>query len=421
MFFRGIPYARTPRFELPQEYVWEGVFDATKGETDCPQRSTYVDESKEPSFYFQEFRSNLEFTYDESFMTLNVIAPEKAKNCPVLVFIHGGGHETGTVGELPYGLSTEYVKRDVILVSVGYRLNVFSLYEGNNFGLHDLVAAVYWVRDNIAAFGGDPARITLCGQSAGAMSITDLLYCNKLKGVVQGAILMSGGGMIPRVVGPWTREEAKPFWAEVRKEAGVASEEEFKVLPAEVIWHAWYKVSRTAKGLRAIQPSIDGDIITDVPQEVFKQKKELDIPIMIGVTSQDFMPVALYEVALSWGKKNAACGKAPVYGYFFDRELPGNRFKAFHSCDLWYLFGSMKEGWRPFEAVDYELAEEMMNYAANFVRSANPNGTGLPEWKPISKKQKGFRLFDGVSEGYSSPWKCRQKVWKTMLWDKGPM
>ncbi len=420
VFFRGIPYAKTPRFELPQPISWEGVFDATKGETDCPQFSTFIDESKAGSFYYEEFRNNLTFTYDENFMTLNIVVPKNAKNCPVLVFIHGGGHETGTVGEPPYGLCTEYVKRDVVFVSVGYRLNVFSLYEANNFGLHDQIAAACWVRDNIAAFGGDPSKITLAGQSAGAMSITDLMYCDKLKGVIQGVVLISGGGMVPRFAGPWTREQAKPFWQKVREAAGVKTEEEFKRLPAETIWHAWYKTSRETKGFAAIQPSIDGQIITDVPQEVFKNKKELDVPIMIGVTSQDFLPVILYESAYSWGRNNARDGKAPVYGYFFDRELPGNRFKAFHACDLWYLFG-MKQCWRPFEQKDYALSQEMISYTANFVKNTDPNGENLPEWKPLSKKQKGFRLFDGVSKGYIKPWKCRYKVLKTMLWDKGPM
>ena len=426
VFFRGIPYARTPRFELPEAYTWEGVFDATQGETDCPQYSAFLDESQSGSFYYEEFRSGREFTYSEEFMTLNIIAPKGAKNCPVLVFIHGGGHETGTVGELPYGLCTEYAKRGIIYVSIGYRLNVFSLYDGRNFGLHDQIAAAYWIRDNIEAFGGNPEKITLAGQSAGAMSITDLLYCQKLKGVIQGVILISGGGMVPKFAGPWTREQAKPFWQAVRTEAGAATEEEFKQMPAEKIWHAWYKVSRRMKGFQAIQPSIDGEIITDVPQTVFENRKESNVPIMIGVTSQDFLPVILYEQALRWGRDNARKGKARVYGYFFDRVLPGKRFKAFHACDLWYLFGSMDECWRPFEPVDYELSKEMMDYVANFVRHANPNGETsegekLPEWKAINGLHKGFRLFDGESKGYIKPWKCRFKVVKTMLWDKGPM
>ena len=118
--------------------------------------------------------------------------------------------------------------------------------------------------------------------------------------------------------------------------------------------------------------------------------------------------------------------KQPVYAYFFDRILPGNRYKAFHACDLWYMFGCMEESWRPFEQVDKDLAEQMQDYVANFVKTANPNGTNvqgetLPEWKPLSKKNKGFRLFNGASDGIIKPFLCRYKVIKTMLWDKGPM
>lgn len=420
--FRGIPYAKTERFELPEAYVWEGEFDATIGETDCYQYSSFLDESKaEDTFYYDEFRSERVFTYAEDFMTLNIVAPTETKNMPVLIFIHGGGHETGTVGELPYGLCTEYAKRGVVFVSIGYRLNVFSLYDGRNFGLHDQIAATKWVHENSEAFGGDPSKITLMGQSAGAMSITDLMYNDKLKGIIQGVVLMSGGGMVPRFAGPWTREQAKPFWEEVRKKAGAETEAELKTVEPERLWKAWYQTSRSTKGFQAIQPSIDGEVITDVPQEVFKAGKELDVPVMIGVTSQDFLSVILYEMALNWGVNNHKKNKQPVYAYFFDRALPGNRFKAFHACDLWYMFGCMEQSWRPFEEMDMELAARMQDYVANFVKTGNPNGTGLVEWKPLSKRQKCFQLFDGVSESVIKPWKCRYKVLKTMLWDKGPM
>ena len=172
--FRGIPYAVCERFGYPKEVPYRGVFDATKTEKDCYQYSAFRDESEGPdSFYHKEFRSDRTFSYTEHEMCLNIITRKKAENDPVLVFIHGGGFETGTIGELPYGDTTEYAKRGIVFVSLGYRLNVFSLYEGNNFGFYDLEAGIRFVHDHIRDFGGDPSRIVLIGQSAGAMAIMD--------------------------------------------------------------------------------------------------------------------------------------------------------------------------------------------------------------------------------------------------------
>lgn len=421
--YRGIPYAATPRFRKPEAYAWEGIFDATAGETDCYQQKAFLDEGKlfADSFYYREFLTDTDYHYSEDYVSLNIVAPKDAEHCAVIVFIHGGGFEVGNIAELPYGLTEEYARRNVILVSVGYRLNVFSLYRGGNYGLHDMAAAVDWVYDNIAAFGGDPSHITLMGQSAGAMSITDLLYSQRLKGKVFAAITISGGGMIPRLEAPWTKAQAQPFWDKVMAQAGCTTEEEMESLPARKLWEAWDRVKKEDNSLQASQPAIDGEIIPDIPQNVFKARKELDVPILLGVTSQDFMPVLLYEVGLRWGLDNDKKHKQPVYGYFFDRTVPGNRYKAYHGCDLWYLFGQMDKSWRPFEKLDYGLSAQMMDYCANFAKTADPNGGNLPRWKPLSSKQKRFRLFDGISQGYIRPFRCRLKMWKTMLWDHGPM
>jgi para-nitrobenzyl esterase len=119
--------------------------------------------------------------------------------------------------------------------------------------------------------------------------------------------------------------------------------------------------------------------------------------------------------------RNAKKGRAPVYGYLFDRELPGNKFKAYHAADLWYMFGNMDRCWRKFEQTDFDLSAQMIEYVAQFAKSGNPNREGLPEWQPVTKNQKGFRLFDGKSDGYIYPFGCRKKMWHTFLKDKGPM
>lgn len=421
--FRGIPYATSERFEKPVLlHHWEGELDATDVERDCWQYSAFRDEKATGgSFYYQEFRREQQIRYGESPQELTIVTPEGAENCPVLVFFHGGGHETGTIGEIPYGTTREYADRGIVYVSVGYRLNIFSLYACGNYGLHDQVAAIRWVQKHIGDFGGDPGRITIMGQSAGAMSVTNLCYSQTLKGLVQGAILISGGGCIPRLAGPLTKAEAEPFWQAVRNRAGAETEEQMRTLPPQTIWEAWYAEARAWNDLRTLQPGIDGEIIPDVPQEVLKRQEDLDVPMIFSVTSQDFMPVVMFEVAQRWAMRSHRLGRKPVYGYFFDRTPPGNRYKAFHAADLWYLFGSMDRSWRPFEETDYALAKRMMDHMAAFVKTGDPNGEGLPQWKPLSSRQKKFCLFDGVSQGMVSPWICRWKLLRTMLWDKGPM
>lgn len=423
ILFRGIRYATAERFAHPKAIDrWEGVYDATQQELNCYQFDAFrPEEDGNGSFYYEEFRKGWKFLYEEDALTLNIVKPLQGEKCPVLVFIHGGGHETGTIGEMPYGDTEEYAKRGVLYVSVGYRLNVFSLYRSRNYGLYDQMTAIRWVHDHIADFGGDPECITVMGQSAGAMSVTDLLYTQALKGIVRGAIMLSGAGMVPKIAKPYTESESESFWNEVQERAGAEDEESFKKLPAQIIWEAWYTVSREHNDMHVLQPGIDGTIIPKLPQEIRKEGSDLDIPVIVGITSQDFMPYLIFELAYGWGKRNAREGRCPVYGCFFDRELPGNRYKAYHAADLWYFFGNMDKCWRPFEKLDYELGKQMIDYTANFVKNADPNGAGLPEWKPIGKGHKGFRKFDGVSGGYASPFECRRKLMYTFLRDKGPM
>lgn len=421
--FRGIPYAVTERFERPVPITsWEGEFDATAGEIDCWQYSSFRDDaSGEGAFFSKEFRSGMEFRYAESPMTLNIVAPSDAEKAPVLIFIHGGGHETGTVGEMPYGDCSVYAREGIVFASVGYRLNVFSLYENLNLGLHDMIEAVRWLYRNVAAFGGDPERMTLIGQSAGAMSITDLLYCDKLRGLVRGAVLMSGGGAVPKLAGPWPKEKVADYWAKIRERAGAASEEDFKKLPPREIWEAWFAECREHYDFHLVQPGIDGEIIRDEPGKLLREGKCLDIPLIFGVTSQDFLAPILYYMARQWGRTNARLRRAPVYGYFFDRTPPGNSYKAFHSVDLWYVFGNMERCWRPFEETDYALHRQMVSYVANFVKTGDPNGEGLPRWPILTGRQKGLRKLDGVTDGLAYPGECWKKTIYSFTKDKGPL
>ena len=423
--FRGIPYAVTERFELPKPYpVWD-TFDATGREMDCFQYRAFHDESVgRYEFFHNEFRydQNIpDWNFAESPMTLNIITRKEADRDPVLVFIHGGSFENGNVGEHPYGTCTEYAERGIVYVSLGYRLNVFGFYKAGNYGLHDMVFGLRWIKEHIADFGGDPERITIMGQSAGAMAVMDLLYTHILEDVVKGAVMMSGAGTVPDMVGPYTPEESEFFWAKVRERAGAKTEEEFRDLPPQTIFDAWYDTALECATVRTQQPGIDGTIIPKTPSKIMKENSYLDVPIICGVTSQDYLPYIIYEIALRLAKLHAKRGQSPVWGYMFDKTPPGNKFKAFHAADLWYMFGNFHQSWRPFGEDDAKLKDEMVHYVANFVKQGDPNGAGLPYWPAVSRKNKRFRLFDGKKSGLIGPMRCRLKEWHCYLFDKGPM
>ncbi len=431
--FRGIPYAVTERFAPPVRVESfapfagaDGVLDATGPETDCYQLSAFRDEAVNDAtsaFYHREFRDDGRvYRYAESPMTLSVVSPAEARALPVLVFVHGGGFETGCVSELPYINCAEFAKRGVVYVSVGYRLNVFGLYRSRNYGLMDLVAALEWLRDHIADFGGDPARMSLIGQSAGAMCITDLLLTKRLQGLIQGAVCMSGGGALPRFAAPLSPEKSAFYWDAVLQESGCKNEEELRTVDSRILWEAWYKVSRSKlSNFSTITPGRDGVLIPDIPQKQEKRQEDLPVPLIIGVCSRDMMAPLMYEIALRRGLRAARIGYPAVYGYFFDRALPGDPHSAFHACDLWYMFGHMDKCWRPFGEADFALSAQMIDYIANFVKTGDPNAEGLPEWPALGRGSRVFRRFDVAGKTLIRPGLSRWKTLHGMLFEKGPM
>lgn len=422
--FRGIRYANASRFGEPVETeAWEGEFDATVDGPACFQRASFGI-ANGFGFYDQEFRADRRAGYGEDCLRLNIVAPAGAAGLPVLAFVHGGGHDSGWAGELPFGTTAEYAKRNLVFVSIDYRLNAFSLYcdgeHSGNLCLYDILAALRWLKRNVGAFGGDGNRITLMGQSAGAMCTQDLCFAEAARGLFQGAILMSGGGMIPPAFGPVDHRDTEGFWSEVRRKVEAAGHG-IQSCEAEELWRAWFEVKSGSRDLGPVQPCVDGQLLARRPKDVVAEGAQSNIPYMLGVTSQDFMPLVLYWMARRWGFGQDKAGMKGVYAYFFDRTPPGNKYKAFHAADLWYMFGNMDKSWRLFERLDYELSRRMMDYVANFARAGDPNGEGLSEWQPLSRRQRRFMLFDGKSEGTIPSASCWAKLLATALWDKGPM
>lgn len=222
--FLGIRYAKGERFQKPVLEPLAQEVDATKRGDGCPQLRQFFDESKSKSkqdiFYYTEFRKGMTFRHSEDCLNLNVFAPKNAQNLPVLLYIHGGAFVICSSDERPFD-GTEIAKEGVICVTANYRLNVFGYNadEGaQNLAFYDMICAIEWVKKNISVFGGDPSRITLMGQSAGAISLQNLVLLPKVKEMVKGSIMLSGGGSVRGIFAPKSQKRAKRFFARVRKD-----------------------------------------------------------------------------------------------------------------------------------------------------------------------------------------------------------
>ena len=382
--FRGVKYAEAKRFCPPVPTLrYDGVFDATEQGVCCPQMRAYRNE--EHRFYYREFRKGMKFSYSEDCLILDIRAPEKAEKAPIIVFIHGGSFTGGSVNE-PQFDGSAYAKKGVVFVAINYRLNVFGFFaDGEHsrggLGLLDQYAAIEWVRRNIEAFGGDPDNITLMGQSAGAMSIQTLISSPKLKGKIKRAVMLSGGGK-RGVLLPLGKPHPR-YWKKLIKAAGANSYEEFAALPAERVWTAWKTKHVVGKALFT-KPVLDGDLVVS-------KNCDVDIPIIFGTVKKDLLPPVLNHMARAYARRQKRRG-TPCYLFSFERLLPPDD-ASFHSCDLWYVLGSLGNSSRPFTDRDRALSEEMVSRIAGFCRTSSPNAEGYDGWEVYSSR-KDIKVFD---------------------------
>lgn len=445
--YKGIPYAKPPvgdlRFHAPVEpEPWEGVKEAKTFPNMCPQRGHEPGE-----MYTIEFYENPDFMpgQSEDCLYLNVWTPDPSASpsvpvasppypvapppYPVAVWIHGGAFMGGFGSELEFD-GEAYAKRGVILVTINYRLGVFGFLnhpwlaeedEGGhcgNYGILDQIAALKWVQENIAAFGGDPERVTVFGQSAGAMSTQTLLSSPLTKGMIQRAILQSGGGYDNGLNRDMSVEEAMEVGKGFVTHTGASSLKELRAKSLEEINEAFGKTMmecfQSGKGLVFV-PTIDGYVLPKGYNAILEEGLHPDIPYMLGSTANDiFVPKEdggqpkksnLHKGCLAWSKKGQELGRKPSYVYYFTRQLPGDDNGAFHSAELWYMMGTVKRCWRPMEERDYALSEKMMAYWTNFMKTGDPNkdgekeetlladGTALPEWKPCTAEGEEYLVF----------------------------
>lgn len=395
--FRGIRYAFSERFDYPvQVKKWDGVYDATNfGDCACQHRA-FDDDAKVNAFYHNEFRKGLEFTYSEDCLFLNIYKPKNAEKCPVILYIHGGSFTGGSANEGQIS-GARYAKNGVITVAINYRLGAFGFCSHpdlekdgvcGNFGLFDQACAIQWVYDNIEAFGGDKEKITLMGQSAGAMSVDIHLSNPLVRDKISGAIMISGVGLQRLALKPKTPKKTRKFWDKIIHEVGAKDINELRIIDKEKLYRAWDKVCKENKLAILYQmPVYDGVIIK---KGNFDMKSVADVPTIISVTATDMMPPILNALIKKWSKYSEKNFRSPCFVYHFDRLLPGDDKGAWHSCDLLYAFSTLDFNWRPFTDHDRDISRKLSQCICAFAKNGDPKCDAVPEWKSGIKEPMRF-------------------------------
>jgi para-nitrobenzyl esterase len=460
--FRGIPFAASPtgtlRWKEPQPVAaWTGVRKADEWGTRCMQG---------PMFGPLHTRDK---QMGEDCLYLNVWTTAKSAKAkqPVLLMFHGGGFAAGSASE-PRTDGEWFAKQGIVVVEPNYRLGVFGFlahpeltkesngHGSGNYGMLDQVAALQWVKRNVAAFGGDPGNITINGESAGSLSVSALMASPLSRHLVQKAIGQSGAfftsptrGMAEKTVAEKEQDGVK-FATSI----GASSLADLRAKPAEEILAAVMKT-----GGWGYSPGVDNYFMPEKVAAVYAAGKQSKIPLLAGWTSAEIgMAVAMnpnkptastfpdklkeqfqdraeaaakvyptatdaealqsaadlasdmFIVYSTWKWIEVHAKSAPVYRYRFDRALPeangSNRFGAAHASDIEYSFNTLdskKADWKP---EDRETARAMASYFANFVKTGNPNGPGLPPWPEFGKTHQ-VMVLDAVSKTIPEPDRAR--------------
>jgi len=450
--FKGIPFAAPPvgdlRWKAPQPVKpWAGV-------KKCDAFGPSPMQAKPTAFmvYTSEFLIP-EKPISEDCLYLNVWtgAKSKAEKRPVFVWIYGGGFTSGG-SACPIYDGEALAKKGVIFVSINYRVGVFGFFahpeltkESNgkasgNYGLLDQIAALQWVKKNIAAFGGDPNRVTIAGQSAGSMSVNALVASPLTKGLIHGAISESGSFTVNNPTLPaFSLEIAEAAGVKVADKVGAKSIADLRALSSE---DALKKLS----GRYA--PIVDGYVLPEPIPAIFAHNKENHVPVITGwngeefgsgpVKKEDFIKQAQQQYgadadkflsyfpantdeqatvsagklsrdmvfALSgynWANIQSAYADAPIYVYNFNRKIPASpdfvKYGAFHTGEVCYVMNNLKFlNNRPFGAIDHALANLASDYWVNFVKTGNPNGKGLPAWPKYTASENLVKVFDAESK-----------------------
>jgi para-nitrobenzyl esterase len=413
--YKGIPYAAPPvrdlRWKPPQPVnPWEGVKVA---DTYGPAA---IQPPRQPgSFYYKEFFTDDGHQTSEDCLYLNICTPAPGKKnagLPVAMYIYGGAFASGYSYEKQFLGGEEWVKHGVILVTINYRLNIFGFLAhpdlssenpngaSGNYGILDQISALKWVKNNIQQFGGDPKNITIFGQSAGAMSVQALVTSPLSKDLMQKAIMQSGGGVTDRsMLGGGQLTDAEQAGKDIMEFGGYNNLEAMRAVSSEDILALMNRARKERRG-GMMGPVIDGYVLTSNFSEAAGADKIADIPYIIGYNKDDMVGMK-NGLGQFCNLREENGGKA--YAYEFARALPGDSAGAFHSAELWYVFHTLGNCWRPFTEGDYILSDYMVDAWTNFVKYGDPNGKDKEIWRPYSEENQQFMVFKLGASGDSEP------------------
>lgn len=469
--YKGIPFARPPvgplRFHAPiPASNWVGTMKAYQFKPISMQPVPGLDKD---NIYTREWNVDPEIPMNEDCLYLNVWTPAKSpdEKLPVFVWYFGGGWQVGNTAEMEFD-GERFARRGIVFVSINYRVNVFGFLshpeitaenpkQPGNFGLLDQQLGTRWVKQNIAAFGGDPDNITIGGQSAGGGSTLMQAASDQNKGLFQKAIVQSGVLVNPytELMPKRTLPQAEQIGEEFFDFLGVKTLAQARELSASYIMKKWSEYGGFDKSLRLWMPIQDGQFLKDDHMKCFFEGKRQPVPMLLGHTGNEFpanLPISNKEDAIKkaealFGDKADAflqvtgwpydtpeefekatnvssleygvrilCEREEALGsgldnyyYEFDPYIPGwDNPGSFHSSELWFTFETLAKCWRPFVGQHYDLARQMCNYWSNFIKTGNPNGadsTGepMPEWKPYAKDEPNKMLFTDASHPVVSP------------------
>lgn len=447
--YRGVPFAAPPvgdlRWRAPQPHArWNGVRPAAQFASDP---------------YQGDGKGNV----SEDCLYLNIWAPATAvtERLPVLVWIYGGGFSFGSTST-PVHNGEHLARKGVVLVTLNYRVGPLGFlahpeltaesphHASGNYGLQDQIAALRWVQRNIASFGGDPAKVTIFGESAGAISVSMLCGSPEARGLFRGAISQSGGNFGPTRPTTFPGENmrglalAEQAGVAFAKKAGAASLAELRKLPPDKLPGGWD--SGTA------WPIVDGWVITDDQHKLYEAGRYNDVAVLVGYNSDEGLSfsrektsgeyiantqrrygpfaenlLAAYPVGTdrvpksardlmrdaafgwqtwAWARLQSRTGKSKVFLYYFDQHAerpagsPETDHGMPHGVDVPYVFQTLDRKDPRLTAGDFAISETVATYWTNFAKFGDPNGAGVPAWPRFSEAAPQVMYFhDTASVG----------------------